>query len=59
MVAGVLQFEWQEHGGPTTAAPVRRGFGSWLLTSLFKQARFDYAPAGLRCGLDMPLATRG
>ena len=31
------------------------GFGSWLLNSLFKQAQFDYAPAGLRCGLDMPL----
>ncbi|HML14865.1 MAG TPA: sensor histidine kinase [Xanthobacteraceae bacterium] len=50
-----LRFEWQERGGPTIVAPARRGFGSWLLNSLFKQAQFDYAPAGLRCGLDMPL----
>jgi two-component sensor histidine kinase len=57
----VLQFEWHEHGGPAIAAPARRGFGSWLLNSLFKQAQFDYAPSGLRCGLDMPLggARRG
>jgi two-component sensor histidine kinase len=52
----VLQFEWQERGGPAIVAPARRGFGSWLLKSLFKRAQFDYAPAGLRCGLDMPLA---
>jgi two-component sensor histidine kinase len=54
--AKVLQFEWQERGGPAIVAPARRGFGSWLLKSLFKRAQFDYAPAGLRCGLDMPLA---
>jgi PAS domain S-box-containing protein len=51
----MLKFAWQERDGPAVAAPARRGFGSWLLASLFAQAQFDYADTGLKCALDMPL----
>ena len=51
----LLQFVWQERDGPTVVAPTRRGFGSWLLDSLFAKARFDYAAAGLSFTVDMPL----
>jgi PAS domain S-box-containing protein len=55
----VLQFAWQERDGPAVVTPARRGFGSWLLGSLFAQAQFDYAATGLRCTLDMPLGRSG
>lgn len=51
----MLQFAWQERDGPAVAAPARRGFGSWLLGSLFAHAQFDYAATGLKCAFDMPL----
>jgi PAS domain S-box-containing protein len=55
----MLKFGWQERDGPAVAAPARRGFGSWLLGSLFAQAQFDYAETGLKCAFDMPLGRMG
>ena len=55
----MLQFGWQERDGPAVVAPARRGFGNWLLGSLFAQAQFDYAATGLKCALDMPLGKAG
>ena len=55
----MLQFRWQERDGPAVVAPGRRGFGSWLLASLFAKAQFDYAADGLKCALDMPLGKAG
>ena len=36
--------------------PTRRGFGTTLLTATFGEVRFDYAPEGLMCEIDLPLA---
>jgi PAS domain S-box-containing protein len=55
----MLQFAWQERDGPAVVAPARRGFGSWLLASLFARAQFDYADTGLKCALAMPLGRTG
>ena len=43
---------WREEGGPPVTAPVRRGFGSTLISrmvaeSLDGEVELDYAPAGL------------
>jgi two-component sensor histidine kinase len=52
----VLSFHWQERGGPPVVAPTRRGFGTTLLKATFGEVRFDYAPEGLMCEIDVPLA---
>jgi two-component sensor histidine kinase len=52
----VLSFHWQERGGPPVVAPTRRGFGTTLLKATFGDVRFDYAPEGLMCEIDVPLA---
>jgi two-component sensor histidine kinase len=45
-----ITFIWQERGGPPTAAPERRGFGTLLLekaiASVGGPPRFDYEPGG-------------
>jgi len=50
-----LKFKWQESGGPPVTAPTRHGFGTSLVKATFKNARFDYAPEGLRCEIDVLL----
>jgi len=50
-----LKFKWQELGGPPVAAPVRRGFGTFLLTATFKDVRLDYVREGLNCEIDLLL----
>jgi two-component sensor histidine kinase/integral membrane sensor domain MASE1 len=45
----LLNFKWQETGGPPVAPPARHGFGTSLIKATFKDARFDYALDGLRC----------
>lgn len=56
-VAGRLDLEWIETGGPRPAAPTRVGFGSKLLRSGVRQfngtvdCRFE--PTGLRCSLSL------
>jgi two-component sensor histidine kinase len=51
----VLRFHWRERGGPVVVAPTRRGFGTTLLKATFGEVRFDYAPEGLMCEIDLPL----
>jgi PAS domain S-box-containing protein len=56
----LLRIEWIERDGPPVTAPSRRGFGSRLIegsvaAELGGQARLTFAPAGLRCVLDIPL----
>jgi two-component sensor histidine kinase len=53
----VLSFRWQERGGPPVVAPSRRGFGTTLLKATFGDVRFEYAPEGLMCDIDLPLGT--
>ena len=53
----VLNFKWQESEGPPVTAPLRQGFGTQLLKSVFRDARLDYAVDGLRCEIDVPLVS--
>jgi two-component sensor histidine kinase len=53
----VLKFNWQETEGPPVADPIRLGFGTQLLKTVFSGVRLDYAPEGLRCEIDVPLGT--
>ncbi|MBV1690547.1 PAS domain S-box protein [Novosphingobium sp. G106] len=54
-----LRLEWRERGGPPTAAPNHRGFGSRMIASALHgsdgHVEFDYRPEGLRVALDMVL----
>ena len=52
----LLKVGWQEHGGPPTTVPRRKGFGTALLTSIFSEASLDYAPDGLSCQFSMSIA---
>jgi two-component sensor histidine kinase len=56
---GALDFLWREHGGPPAAAPVRRGFGSQLITrnlglAFGGEVELDFKPAGFECRLRAP-----
>ncbi len=51
-----LNFKWRESGGPPVAEPVRQGFGTQLLKSVFRDVRLDYAVDGMRCDIEVPLA---
>jgi len=56
-----LKLEWRESGGPPVALqPTRRGFGSRLLergvaAELGGAVVLDFAPAGLKAAIDIPL----
>ena len=55
-----LRIGWQESGGPSVAAPTRRGFGSRMIEralagDLRGTASLDFRPAGLVCEIDAPL----
>jgi two-component sensor histidine kinase len=57
----VLAFRWQESGGPTPQPPKTTGFGMRLIqrgieTELQGKTKLDFAPAGLRCEIEVPLA---
>lgn len=54
-----LTLDWREAGGPTVAAPVRRGFGSTIIDrsvshELGGQAVVDYDAGGLRASFEVP-----
>lgn len=56
-----LALEWRESGGPPTAPPARRGFGSRLIErsitgELQGRVEIDYAASGLVCRFTVPLA---
>jgi two-component sensor histidine kinase len=56
-----LHFQWEESGGPPVQAPTRRGFGTRLIERSLAQeldgdVRIAYAPAGVICTVDAPIA---
>ena len=57
----LFRLKWAESGGPTVAVPTRRGFGSRLIEHSFVrqlqgEAQLTFAPSGVVCVLDIPLA---
>jgi two-component sensor histidine kinase len=57
----LFRLKWAESGGPTVAMPTRRGFGSRLIEHSFVrqlrgEAELTFAPSGVVCVLDIPLA---
>ena len=55
-----LALEWRESGGPPVRGTGKRGFGTRLITGgvsreLGGTVNLEFAPGGLRCGLDVPL----
>jgi two-component sensor histidine kinase len=58
--APFLAFNWFESGGPPTKPPEQRHFGTRLIEfslthSLHGKVELDFAPAGLRCRIGLPL----
>ena len=53
---GGLKFQWLERGGPIVVAPLRQGFGTQLLKTVFGETRFDYAPEGFGCEIKLRLS---
>ena len=58
----VLQFIWEESGGPHVSLPTRQGFGSTLIekaiaTETGGTARIDYRPTGVCFTLEAPQAS--
>ncbi|WP_349367497.1 PAS domain S-box protein [Salinarimonas sp.] len=56
-----LVLSWREEGGPPVTPPTRRGFGTRLIAGglshdLQAEVRLDFAPAGLACDIEAPLA---
>ena len=56
-----MTFLWEECGGPPVLSPSRQGFGSRLIARSFGEelggeARIDFAPAGIRCTINLPLS---
>ena len=50
-----LNFKWQETEGPPVTEPTRQGFGSSLIKGMFSNVRFNYAPEGFSCEIDVLL----
>jgi two-component sensor histidine kinase len=54
-----LILEWRERGGPVVRPPTRKGFGSRMIERALSgqkgKVRFDYAPQGLSCVLEIAL----
>ncbi|MBL6938483.1 MAG: PAS domain S-box protein [Alphaproteobacteria bacterium] len=59
MANGRLKLFWSESGGPPVVAPTRRGFGTQMIERTLRgeqgAAKFDYAPGGLKCSLEIRL----
>jgi len=58
--AGMLDFTWREHGGPSVTAPDRKGFGSALISrnlgSAFAgEVSIEFHEAGVECRLHAAL----
>lgn len=59
-----LALTWAETGGPEVVPPTRKGFGSRLIERQLPlefdgSAAIDFAPGGVVCRLDIPLAAPG
>jgi PAS domain S-box-containing protein len=55
-----LHLRWEETGGPPVPPPARRGFGTRLIErslarELEGELKFDFAPTGLVCTVNIPL----
>ena len=60
---GALEIRWVERNGPPVAPPSRRGFGSRLIErglarALDAELRLEFLPAGLECGMRLPLSRK-
>jgi two-component sensor histidine kinase len=53
--SSLLNFKWQEGGGPPVIVPTRRGFGSKLISATSPNVRFNYLPEGLSCEIGVKL----
>ena len=58
-----LQLQWEERDGPAVEPPRRRSFGTKLIErvgshELDGRTQLIYAPEGVRCEMDIPLAQR-
>ena len=53
----LLKFRWQESEGPPVTAPARHGFGTELIRAVFADVQLSYPIDGVRCELDVPLAS--
>jgi two-component sensor histidine kinase len=56
----ILRLRWHESGGPPVRPPEHRGFGTLLIergtaAELHGKTTISYAPAGVRCELEIPL----
>jgi two-component sensor histidine kinase len=56
-----LRLIWEETDGPTVQEPTRRGFGTRLIERSLAQdldgdVRIEFAPTGVVCSVDAPLA---
>jgi two-component sensor histidine kinase len=56
----ILLLDWQEHDGPPTGPPTRKGFGSTLLQRVLKvqceaEIAFDFRPSGLHFRMEAPM----
>ncbi len=54
-----LEIRWREHSGPPVETPMRQGFGSKLLRTLFPmpdQLDLRFEPDGVQCVLQIPAA---
>jgi two-component sensor histidine kinase len=51
----VLNFRWQESGGPPVSPPTRQGFGTQLLKGIFPDVTVEYPVTGLRCEIKVHL----
>jgi PAS domain S-box-containing protein len=59
--ADALLIDWVESGGPPTATPARRGFGTKLIDATVEHqlrgsVAFDWRMEGLRCTISIPLS---
>lgn len=57
---GLVRLAWTESGGPLVRPPTRRGFGTQMIGSIFRNeagwaVKLDFEPAGLRCVLQFYL----
>ena len=55
-----VHLQWRETGGPSVAAPERKGFGTTLIqrgftSQLGGSANIEFLPDGLRCTLECPV----
>jgi two-component sensor histidine kinase len=58
-----LRVEWRETGGPPVREPLRKGFGTRMITGgvpreLSGEVRIVFDPEGVRCLVDVPLLAR-